>query len=137
MIGNTLEYLQANNQTFQIMQMIRGNPIFNDLKPITPSEVVNLSLDILRILIQIHDESGEDVRGNQRLIQDISESSNSFVRFADISIDVHNSNNEDLINLLEVLAKADDKEELISRMLIYGTDLYHEGGNEECKMKTE
>ena len=137
MIGNTLEYLQANNQTFQIIQMIEGNPIFDDIKPITPSEVVNLSLDILRILIQIHGESGEDVRDNQRLIQDISESSNSFVRFADISIDVHNSNNEDLINLLEVLAKADDKEELISRMLIYGTDLCYtvdnEGGTEIAK----
>ena len=130
MIGNTLEYLQANNQTFQIIQMIEGNPIFDDIKPITPSEVVNLSLDILRILIQIHGESGEDVMDNQRLIQDISESSNSFVRFADISIDVHNSNNEDLINILEVLAKADDKEELISRMLIYGTDLCYAVGNE-------
>lgn len=133
MIGNTLEYLQANNQTFQIMKMIEGNPIFNDLKPITPSQIVNLSLDILRILIQIHDESGEDVRSNQRLIEDISESSNSFVRFADISIDVHKSNNDNLIQLLEVFAKVDDKDDFISRMLIYGTNLCYvdeEGGTE-------
>ena len=133
MIGNTLEYLQANNQTFHIMKMIEGNPIFNDLKPITPSEVVNLSLDILRIIVQIHDESGEDVRSNQRLIEDISESSNSFVRFADISIDVHKSNNDNLIQLLEVFAKVDDKDDFISRMLIYGTNLCYvdeEGGTE-------
>ena len=133
MIGNTLEYLQANNQTFQIMKMIEGNPIFNDLKPITPSQIVNLSLDILRIIVQIHDESGEDVRSNQRLIEDISESSNSFVRFADISIDVHKSNNDNLIQLLEVFAKVDDKDDFISRMLIYGTDLCYvdeEGGTE-------
>ena len=133
MIGNTLEYLQANNQTFQIMKMIEGNPIFNDLKPITPSQIVNLSLDILRIIVQIHDESGEDVRSNQRLIEDISESSNSFVRFADISIDVHKSNNDNLIQLLEVFAKVDDKDDFISRMLIYGTNLCYvdeEGGTE-------
>lgn len=136
MIGNTLEYLQANNQTFQIMKMIEGNPIFNDLKPITPSKIVNLSLDILRILIQIHDESGEDVRQSQRIIQDISESSNNFVRFADISIDVHESNNDNLIQLLEVFAKVDDKDDFISRMLVYGTDLCYvdeEGGTESVR----
>ena len=124
MIANSLEYLQANNQTLQIMKMIEGNKIFNDLKPITPSDIVNLSLDILRILIQIHCAADqEECMDNQRLIQDISESSNSFVRFADISIDVGQSNNQELEDVLSAIGTVEDKGDFISRILTYGEHL--------------
>lgn len=124
MIANSLEYLQANNQTLQIMNKIEGNKIFNDLKPIAPSDIVNLSLDILRILIQIHcDDDSDESRNNQRLIQDISESSNSFVRFADISIDVNQSNNQELKDVLSAIGTVEDKGDFISRILAYGENL--------------
>lgn len=124
MIANSLEYLQANNQTLQIMKKIEGNKIFNDLKPIAPSDIVNLSLDILRILIQIHcDDDSDESRNNQRLIQDISESSNSFVRFADISIDVNQSNNQELKDVLSAIWTVEDKGDFISRILTYGENL--------------
>ena len=54
MIGNTAEYLQANNLILQIMEMIQGKSIFDELKPCEPSDIVNLSLDILKSLMEIH-----------------------------------------------------------------------------------
>lgn len=121
MIGNTVEYLQANNLILQIMKMIEGKSIFDELKPLEPSDVVNLSLDILRILIQIHcDEDSEESHDRMRTIQDISESSNSFVKFADISIDCQKSFNNDLKDVLLALGNAKDTEELITKILIHG-----------------
>ncbi len=60
---------------------------------------------------------------NQRLIQDISESSNSFVRFADISIDVGQSNNQELEDVLSAIGTVEDKGDFISRILTYGEHL--------------
>ena len=121
MIGNTVEYLQANNLILQNMEMIKGKSIFDDLKPLQASDIVNLSLDILRILLQIHcEESPEESDSKRQLIQDISESANSFVKFADISIDCQRSHDEDLKNVLLALGTAKDIDELISKILIYG-----------------
>ena len=117
MIGNTIEYLQANNLILKIMEMIKGNPIFNDLKPLEPSDIVNLSLDILRILVQIHDDSSDDQQRDIRIMEEIAESSNNFVRFADISIDCQRSLNRDLMDYLLALGDAEDKHELLNRIL--------------------
>ena len=121
MIGNTIEYLQANNLILQIMQMIQGKSIFDDLKPLEASDIVNLSLDLLRILMEIHcDEDSAESQSKMRTVQDISESANSFVKFADVSIDCQRSNNKDLADVLLALGTAKDIEELINKILVYG-----------------
>lgn len=121
MIGNTVEYLQANNQILRIMEMIEGKSIFDELKPLEASDIVNLSLDILRILMEIHcDDNSEESQSKMRTVQDISESANSFVKFADISIDCQRSHNKDLRDVLLALGTAKDIDELISKILIYG-----------------
>ena len=121
MIGNTVEYLQANNQILHIMEMIEGKSIFDELKPIQASDIVNLSLDILRILMEIHcDENAKESQSKMRTVQDISESANSFVKFADISIDCQRSHNKDLRDVLLALGTAKDIEELITKILVNG-----------------
>ena len=121
MIGNTIEYLQANNQILHIMEMIEGKSIFDELKPIQASDIVNLSLDILRILMEIHcDENAKESQSKMRTVQDISESANSFVKFADISIDCQRSHNKDLRDVLLALGTAKDIEELITKILVNG-----------------
>ncbi len=122
MLGNTVEYLQADNQILQIMEMIKGKSIFDELKPCEPSDIVNLSLDILRILMDIHCLDGSDEsEKKRRLIQDISESSNCFVKFMDISIDCQRDLNKNLKDVLLALGSANDIDELISKILIYGS----------------
>ena len=121
MIGNTVEYLQANNLILKIMEMIQGKSIFDELKPLQASDIVNLSLDILRILLEIHvDENSEECQDKVRFMRDISKSANSFVRFADISIDCQRSNNEDLKKVIHALGEADDIDDLITKILVYG-----------------
>ena len=121
MIGNTVEYLQANNLILKIMEMIQGKSIFDELKPLQASDIVNLSLDILRILLEIHvDDDSEECHDKVRFMRDISESANSFVRFADISIDCQRSNNEDLKKVIHALGEADDIDDLITKILVYG-----------------
>ena len=121
MIGNTVEYLQANNLILQIMDMIKGKSIFDELKPCEPSDVVNLSLDILKSLMEIHCiEESEESQSKKKIMMDISESSNSFVKFADISIDCQRSNNKDLKDVLLALGTAKDIDELITKILVYG-----------------
>ena len=83
MIGNSLEYLSANNKIIQIMKMIQGDSIFDELKPIQASGIVDLSLTFFKLFIQIPSESGEDKDDKIRLIQDMAESSNTFIRFAE------------------------------------------------------
>lgn len=122
MIGNTVEYLQANNQILRIMEMIEGKSIFDELKPLEASDIVNLSLDILRILMEIHcDENAEESQSKMRTMMDISESSNSFVRFAENSISCQKSQNEDLKNVLLALGSAKDIDDLINKILVYGS----------------
>ena len=126
MIGNTIEYLQANNLILKNMEMIEGKSIFDELKPVQASDIVNLSLDLLRIFLQIHcDEDSDESKSRQRTIQDISESSNSFVKFADISIDCQRSFNKDLIEMLQAFGTVRDKEDFITRILVHGTSLGH------------
>ena len=122
MIGNTSEYFQANNLIFYIMDMIKGDSIFDDLsKRIEPSDIVNLALDILRLMIQIHvEEDKAEARGKVRTIEDICESSKSFVNFADISIDCQRSNNDDCIKVFSALNKAEDIDDIITKILVYG-----------------
>ena len=121
MIGNTAEYLQANNLILQIMEMIQGKSIFDELKPCEPSDIVNLSLDILKSLMEIHClEDSEESQSKMRIMSEISESSNCFVNFADISIDCQRSNNKDLKDVLLALGTANDIDDLISKILIYG-----------------
>ena len=103
------------------MQMIQGKSIFDDLKPLEASDIVNLSLDLLRILMEIHcDEDSAESQSKMRTVQDISESANSFVKFADVSIDCQRSNNKDLADVLLALGTAKDIEELINKILVYG-----------------
>ena len=121
MIGNTVEYLQADNLILQIMDMIKGKSIFDELKPCEPSDIVNLSLDILKSLMEIHCiEESEESQSKMRTMMDISESGNSFVRFAEISIDCQRSRNEDLKNVLMALGTAKDIDDLINKILVYG-----------------
>ena len=121
MIGNTPEYFQANNLIIQIMEVIKGNSLFDELRYADASDIVNLALDILRIIIQIHNEEDRDeARSKKGTIHDISESANSFVRFADISIDCQRSLNEDSIKVLSAFNQAEDIEELINKILIHG-----------------
>lgn len=121
MIGNTAEYLQANNLILQIMEMIQGKSIFDELKPCEPSDIVNLSLDILKSLMEIHClEDSEESKSKMRIMSEISESSNCFVNFADISIDCQRSNNKDLKDVLLALGTANDIDDLISKILIHG-----------------
>lgn len=121
MIGNTVEYLQADNLILQIMEMVKGKSIFDELKPLEPSDIVNLSLDILKLLMEIHcDDDHEESQSKMRTIQDISESSNSFVGFADISIDCQRSHNNDLKDVLLALGTAKDIEGLITKILVHG-----------------
>lgn len=116
MIGNTIEYLQANNLIYKIMEMIQNNPVFDDLKPVQASDIVNLSLDILRILIQIHDDSTDDKKRDIKLMEEISESSYSFVGFADISMTCQRYNNKDLTDFLSALGDIEDKTALLSEI---------------------
>lgn len=126
MIGNTIEYLQANNLILKNMEMIEGKSIFDELKPVQPSDIVNLSLDLLRIFLQIHcDEDSDESKSKKRTIQDISESANSFVKFADISIDYQRSFNKDLMDMLQAFGTVRDKDDFITRILVHGTSLGH------------
>ena len=122
MIGNTPEYFQANNLIFYIMDMIKGDSIFDELsKRIEPSDIVNLALDLLRLMIQIHvEEDKAEARGKIRTIEDICESSNSFVNFAEISIDCQRSFNDDCIKVFSALNKAEDIDEIITKILVHG-----------------
>lgn len=113
MIGNCMEYLSANNKVIQIMRMIQGNPIFDDLKPIQSSDIVDLSLEVLRILIQIHDESSEDKQRSIRMIQDIAESSNCFIRFAEESRRIQIADNIYFMEVLSAIGKVEDRRALI------------------------
>ena len=118
MLGNTPEYIEANAQILEISQMIDANPIFDELKPYTSSDIVNLSLSILRKLIQIHDESCRDIPESQRLIQDISESSYEFIKFSEDCIDEQRRKNEDLKDVLLAIETLDDKEDFIHEILL-------------------
>lgn len=121
MIGNTVEYLQADNLILQIMDMIEGKSIFDELKPLQAADIVNLSLDLLRILMKIHcEDDHEESQSNMKIMMDISKSSNSFVNFADISIDCQRSHNEDLKKVLHALGTAEDIDDLITKILVYG-----------------
>ena len=106
MMGNGIEYLPANRKVMQIMEMIQGNPIFDDLKPIDESEIVDLALDILSILIQIHDGHPKK-EGRVRLIQEIAESSNSFMICAE---DMRRVNNNDCRFIMDLLSEIDTLE---------------------------
>ena len=117
MIENSLEYLYANAQVMQIMDSLKGNPILNDLEPIVPSDIVNLSLDLLRIFIQIHDESSEDVNDKMRLLQDISESAKAFLDFSEDEIDFSRHKNNQLCDVLLAIETIDDKDLLIKKIL--------------------
>ena len=117
MMGNSLEYLYANAQVMQIMDSLKGNPILNDLEPIVLSDVVNLSLNLLRIFIQIHDESSEDVNGKMRILQDISESAKAFLDFSEDEIDFSRHKNNQLCDVLLAIETVDDKDLLINKIL--------------------
>lgn len=131
MIANTLEYLYANAQIMKIIDMIEKDCILDGLEPIKPSDVVNLSLDLLRIFIGIHHVPNEDYifsneykslsnEDNQGLIDNIremSESEMAFLKYADKTIDSQRKNNETLQDVLLAIETIDDKELLINKIL--------------------
>ena len=117
MIGNCMEYLSANNKVIQISKMIYGNPVFDDLKPMQSSDIVDLALEVLRIIIQIHDESGEDTRESIRFMQDISESLNCFIRFAEDEKRRQSIDNIYFMEVLSAIGEVKDRGALISDLI--------------------
>lgn len=117
MIGNSLEYLYGNAQIMEIMEALKGNPILHELEPIVPSDIINLSLNLLRIFIQIHDESAEDVNDKMRIIQDISESAKAFLDYSEDEIDFARHKNNRLCDVLLAIETIDDKDLLIKKIL--------------------
>jgi len=117
MIGNSLEYLYGNAQVMEIMEALKGNPILHELEPIVPSDIINLSLNLLRIFIQIHDESAEDVNDKMRIIQDISESAKAFLDYSEDEIDFARHKNNRLCDVLLAIETIDDKDLLIKKIL--------------------
>lgn len=117
MMGNSLEYLYGNAQVMEIMEALKGNPILHELEPIVPSDIINLSLNLLRIFIQIHDESAEDVNDKMRIIQDISESAKAFLDYSEDEIDFARHKNNRLCDVLLAIETIDDKDLLIKKIL--------------------
>lgn len=116
-MGNSLEYLYGNAQVMEIMEALKGNPILHELEPIVPSDIINLSLNLLRIFIQIHDESAEDVNDKMRIIQDISESAKAFLDYSEDEIDFARHKNNRLCDVLLAIETIDDKDLLIKKIL--------------------
>ena len=101
----------------EIMEALKGNPILHELEPIVPSDIINLSLNLLRIFIQIHDESAEDVNDKMRIIQDISESAKAFLDYSEDEIDFARHKNNRLCDVLLAIETIDDKDLLIKKIL--------------------
>lgn len=116
MIGNTLEYLYANALIMEIMDMIEGDSNLHDLKPICPSDVVNLSLRILKIFMGLHAESLEDNQ-NEKTLNLMTEFSEYFINESNIMIFNSKSRNETLQDVLYAIETIDDKDLLINKIL--------------------
>lgn len=117
MIGNTLEYLYANAQIMEIMDMIEGDSILDDLKPICPSDVVNLGLGILKIFIENHSESVEFNPHRINNLRRMVESEDSFITDSNTIIFNSKSRNETLQDVLYAIETIDDKDLLINKIL--------------------
>ena len=117
MIANTLEYLYANTQIMEIIELIERDSLLDEIKPIKPSDIVNLGLALLRIFIDIHQDSTEDNQGMIDDIKKLSESPLAFVRYANNTIDNQRSNNETLQDVLLAIETIDDKDLLINKIL--------------------
>lgn len=117
MIANTLEYLYANTQIMEIIELIERDSLLDEIKPIKPSDIVNLGLALLRIFIDIHQDSTEDNQGMIDDINKLSESPLAFVRYANNTIDNQRSNNETLQDVLLAIETIDDKDLLINKIL--------------------
>lgn len=117
MIANTLEYLYANTQIMEIIELIERDSLLDEIKPIKPSDIVNLGLALLRIFIDIHQDSTEDNHAMIENIKKLSESPLAFVRYANNTIDNQRSNNETLQDVLLAIETIDDKDLLINKIL--------------------
>lgn len=126
MIAHTLEYLYANAQIKEIIDIIDRDCLLDEINPITPSDIVNLSINLLRIFIEIHHVpfdlndlaiSDKDKDSLKKDIKNILESDIAFVKYANNAINSQRSKNETLQDVLLAIETIDDKELLINKIL--------------------
>ncbi len=126
MIAHTLEYLYANAQIKEIIDIIDRDCLLDVINPITPSDIVNLSINLLRIFIEIHHApfdlndlaiSDKDKDSLKKDIKNILESDIAFVRYANNAINSQRSKNETLQDVLLAMETIDDKDLLINKIL--------------------
>lgn len=126
MIAHTLEYLYANAQIKEIIDIIDRDCLLDEINPITPSDIVNLSINLLRIFIEIHHVpfdlndlaiSDKDKDSLKKDIKNILESDIAFVKYANNAINSQRSKNETLQDVLLAMETIDDKDLLINKIL--------------------
>ena len=106
LLGNTPEYSQTNKLIIGLMEDIDKHPIFDNIAPMGASEIVNLSLEILRDFIIIHSHDGEDsnyIDGVRKRLIEMVNSSLDFTLYSRAIIGLHDAYNEEINDILSLI----------------------------------
>ena len=105
MISQSCDYTFTNLKTLQIMEMLNNNEEFKHIIDMKASDVLNLALNLLGLIVEVHDKetthNDEHIEIHKSLIDDNKKFANySALAFA-VSRAQNSKLNETLLNISE------------------------------------
>ena len=116
MISQSCEYNFTNAKTLNIMEMLSNNKEFEHFIDVKPSDIINLALNILGLLVEVHDKEtthdNEDIEIYKNLIDD----NRKFANYSGLSFAVSRANNNELNELFLNICENKELSSLVKEM---------------------
>lgn len=116
MISQSCDYTFTNVKTLQIMEMINNNEEFSHIFDIKASDIINLALNLLGLIVEVHDKetthNDEHIEIHKTLIDD----NKQFAGYSALAIAVSRAHNNELNEVLLNISENKELTNLIQSM---------------------
>ena len=116
MISQSCDYTFTNVKTLQIMEMLNNNEEFKHILNINASDVLNLALNVLGLIVEVHDKEtthdDEHVEIHKTLIDD----NKQFANYSALAFAVSRAHNTELNEVLLNISENKELTNLVKSM---------------------
>lgn len=103
------------------MEMLNNNEEFKHIVRINPSDILNLALDLLSVVIETHDDETTSNDESIELYKSLIDNNKKFGNYSALSFAVSRASNDELNEKLIAISKNKELSNLVKSML--GDDL--------------
>ena len=116
MIAQSCEYTYTNVKTLNIMELLSNNKEFEHLFDVRPSDIINLALNLLGLLVEVHDKETSHDDLDVEIYKGLIDDNKKFANYSTLSFAVSRANNDEINELFLTLSENKSLSNLVKEM---------------------